>query len=152
MEVREATRKQFWRKAQQLSSLDVEFNLNVTNSSLDQDQTAEIDSKAAGSVVFWASLNKLMTPSGTSAARVKMKDDEIFSRPNTKGVCIPMLKPTTKQEQYLLRVYRTLCHACHLHESSPSALFLTQKVLIKARTNMKRNVPKGAFVCVCALI
>ena len=131
MSVREATRKQFWRLSKNVNNL------------------APMHSRAAGSVLFWIYLNHLMTPSATAPARIKMKDDAIFSRPNTQGVCTPILQPSTMQEQYLLRVYRALAHACHLHESLPDALFLTCNALIRARNNVKRNVPPGtnSFVC-----
>ena len=112
------------------------------------DNLVPMHSQAASSVLFWLSLHHLMAPSATTRARVKMKDDAIFSRPNTQGVCTPVLQPSTIQEQYLLRVYRGLCHACHLHESLPDALFLTGKVLNHARSNVKRNVPPGACMFV----
>ena len=127
MVVREATRKQFWRMSKSVSHL------------------APMHAQAAGSVLFWSSVHNLMTPSETvAAARIRMKDDTIFSRPNTQGICTPILQPSTIQEQFLLRVYRVLCHACHLHASLPNALFLTYKALTHARNNMKRNVPPGA--------
>ena len=41
------------------------------------------------------------------------------------------------------RVYRALCFACHLQESSPSKLFLTHKALNHAKGLLKRGLPKG---------
>ena len=107
--------------------------------------------KAAGGVLFWLSLHHLMAPSQTPAKkepRIIMKDDEIFSRPNTQGICTPILQPLTTQERYLLNVYRALCFTCHLHESLPSALYLSHTALGRARENMKRKVPPGAFMCI----
>lgn len=136
MLVREGTRKQFWR---------------MSKTAGQQPRQPQHTQTAAGCVLFWASLHHLMSPTDTAPARIKMKDDAILSRPNTQGVCTPILQPSTIQEQYLLRVYRGLCHACHLHESLPSALFLTYRVLKHARNNVKRNVPPGACVFACTI-
>ena len=46
---------------------------------------------------------------------------------------------------HMCRVYRQLCRACHLHESSPSKLFITHKAWTRARSAVKRGVPEQFF-------
>ena len=153
MKVRDTTRKQFWRRAKSFPHLNVLFKSG--RNGVHPNQTPQVP-HAASSVLFWLCLHCLMTPGPSQGAakkmpRIIMKDDEIFSRPNTQGICTPILQPSTIQEHYLLRVYRAVCFACHLHVSLPSALFLTHKALSRARTNMKRNTPPGAFARVYTL-
>ena len=151
MKVRDATRKQFWRRAKSFPHFHVLFR--GARNDVHPNQTPIVP-QAASSVLFWLSLHCLMTPEPSQSGarnkpRIIMKDDEIFSRPNTQGICTPILQPSTIQEHYLLRVYRALCFTCHLHESLPSALFLTHSALSHARTNMKRNTPSGTFARLC---
>ena len=153
MKVRENTRKQFWRKSQGFPHLIQKGrgNNGGRNNIVVGSNQVSPKPKVVGSLLFWLCLHNLMKSSTSTSARVTMKDDAIFSRPNTQGICTPILQPSTIQEQYLLRVYRALCHACHLHESMPSALFLTHKALGHARKNLKRNVPSGTCACASAL-
>ena len=148
MKVRNATRKQFWRMSKSFAHLHV---LKLGGSKIVNTNQTPTVPQAAGGVLFWLCLHHLMAPSQTCAKkqpRVTMKDDEIFSRPNTQGISTPVLQPSTTQELYLLKVYRALCFTCHLHESLPSALYLSHTALSHARKNMKRNVPPGNYIYV----
>ena len=81
----------------------------------------------------------------TVPPRLQIKDNQILSRPNNQGTCMPLIQPTSIAKKYLLRVYRALCLACHLDQSSPSQLHLTHGVILKARITMKRGVPEFFF-------